>query len=354
MCQAFGRLGLEVTLVAPDFGTNRGTGDTDPYAFYGVAPCFDLIRLPWRGFKGKGWLYGWGASRLARHLAVDMAYGRCLHSCVLAARSGIPTIWDAHTLTFLKLPSQRLLFRWALTMPSFKGVTVNCQALKDLIVEDIPGIGDRIVVAHNGADPLRDDLQPIDLGERHGKPQVGYIGHLYPGKGFELIQELAERAPWADFHVVGGEQVRIDQLRQGAGLPKNIELHGFVPPAMTDRFALAFDVLLAPYGSKVQVANGEDHARWMSPLKLFGYMAAGKPILCSDTQVLREIIKDQHNGLLIPTDNCLAWRDALERVIADKAAQKRLGANAKLDFVAKHTWQQRAERVIQSFGEDHR
>lgn len=354
MCQAFDQLGCTVTLFTPDFGSTAETREVDPYAFYGVAPCFDLAKLPWRGFKGRAFFYGWQASRLARDLAVDAAYGRCLHACAFAARSGIPALWDAHTATFLERPSQRLLFQWALTMPAFKGLTVNCQALKDVILERVPGISDRIIVAHNGADPFPDDLLPVVLGTPRGRPQIGYIGHLYPGKGFEIIQELAARAPWADFHVVGGEQADIDRLRQGVELPGNIELHGFVPPAMTDRYALAFDVLLAPYQSRVQVANGEDHARWMSPLKLFGYMAAGKPILCSDLPVLREIIKDGHNGLLLPADNCQAWLDALERVTTDEVERERLGTNAKTDFMTKHTWQQRARRVIQYLGKHDR
>ena len=39
-------------------------------------------------------------------------------------------------------------------------------------------------------------------------------------------------------------------------LPNNIRLHGFVPPAETERLCLAFDVLLAPYQSDVRIAGG--------------------------------------------------------------------------------------------------
>jgi glycosyltransferase involved in cell wall biosynthesis len=175
---------------------------------------------------------------------------------------------------------------------------------------------------------------------------VGYIGHLYAGKGFEIIPALAARMPSADFHVVGGEQKTVEALRSDPTLPRNVRLHGFVPPAETERLCLAFDVLLAPYQSDVRIAGGGETAAWMSPLKVFGYMAAAKPILCSDLPVLREVIEDGRNGILVPPDDPGAWAAALQRLLDDSALRERLGATAHADFLARHTWQQRASRVL--------
>ena len=57
----------------------------------------------------------------------------------------------------------------------------------------------------------------------------------------------------------------------------------------------------------VRIAGGGETAAWMSPLKVFGYMAAAKPILCSDLPVLREVIEDGRNGILVPPDDPAAW-----------------------------------------------
>jgi glycosyltransferase involved in cell wall biosynthesis len=346
MCQAFARSGHEVMLVAPDVQSGLEAGVSDLYAFYGVDPCFQLTWLPWRSFKGRGWIYGWEAGRFAYRLAVDAAFGRCLHSCAVAARLGIPTMWDAHMLTFLQQRPQRLLFRWMINAPGFKGMVVNCAALKHCILKELPRLADRIIVAHNGADPLANDLEAADLGERGDRLHVGYVGHLYPGKCLELIRELAVRAPWANFHVVGGEQATVEVLRCDPTFPSNIRLHGFVPPSETGQLSLAFDVLLAPYQLEVQIASGEETASWMSPLKLFEYMAAKKPILCSDLPVLREIIQHGHNGLLLPVNDHEAWINALQRLLADPTEGERLGANARADLLARHTWQRRATHVI--------
>ena len=84
----------------------------------------------------------------------------------------------------------------------------------------------------------------------------------------------------------------------------------------------------------------------MSPLKLFSYMAAGKPILCSDLPVLKEIIQHGRNGLLIAPDDVEAWLTALKKMSSNSAERMQLGENARSDFLARHTWQQRGRRVL--------
>jgi glycosyltransferase involved in cell wall biosynthesis len=345
MCQAFGHLGHEVTLLAPDVTDGLEPGISDVYAFYGVDRCFELRKLPWRPVKGRGFIYGIEAGRLASRLGVDAVFGRSLHACAVAARLGLPTTFDAHMLSFLKRPDERWLFRWMIGAPAFTHLSTNCASLAQCIVEEVPELADRIVVAHNGADLLAEGLKPAELGGE-GRPQVGYIGHLYAGKGFEIIPPLAARMPSADFHVVGGEQKTVEALRADPTLPKNVRLHGFVPPAETERMCLAFDVLLAPYQSDVRIAGGGETAAWMSPLKVFGYMAAAKPILCSDLPVLREVIEDGRNGILVPPDDPEAWAAALQRLIEDRVLREQLGAAAHADFLARHTWRQRASRVL--------
>jgi glycosyltransferase involved in cell wall biosynthesis len=90
----------------------------------------------------------------------------------------------------------------------------------------------------------------------------------------------------------------------------------------------------------------------MSPLKVFGYMAAAKPILCSDLPVLHEVIEDGRNGILVPPDDPDAWATALQRLIEDRALREQLGATAHADFLTRHTWRQRASRVLEGLTTD--
>ena len=345
MCQAFSQLAYAVTLFVPDVRTGVEPDIGDLYDFYGVDRCFELRKLPWRPVKGRGWIYGWEAARASAKLGVDAAFGRSLHACAIAARSGIPTVWDAHMLSFLQRRGENWLFRKMISAPAFLHVSVNCASLAHCILERVPQLEGRIVVAHNGADELPEGIQPADLGGG-GRPKVGYIGHLYPGKGFEIIPPLAARVPEADFHVVGGDEATVDTLRSDRTLPRNIRLHGFVHPKQAEQLCLAFDVVLAPYQLEVRIAGGGETAAWMSPLKVFGYMAAARAILCSDLPVLREVIEDGRNGILVRHDDPEYWAAALRRLLEDRALRDRLGANAYADFLARHTWRQRAHSVL--------
>ncbi len=350
MCEAFAGLGHDVTLVAPDVREGIEASVADPHAFYGVARSFELRKIPRAGFKGANIVYGWRAGRFARRLGVDKVYGRCLYSCALAARLGVPTTWDAHMGTFLRRPHQRAVFQWMIGASAFRGVTTNCDALRREILASVLALEGRVLAAHNGADPLPDDMVPADLGPRGGRLAVGYTGHLYPGKGFEIVRAMAAGAPFADFHVVGGDRESLEALRHDPELAPNLRLHGFVPPSEVARLTLACDVLLAPYQQEVRTAGGGETGAWMSPLKLFGYMAAGKPILCSDLPVLREIVEDARNGILLPHGDPGAWIAALCGLRDDPAARRRLGAQARADFLARHTWRQRAIRVLEGGG----
>ena len=60
------------------------------------------------------------------------------------------------------------------------------------------------------------------------------------------------------------------------------------------------DILIAPYAAQVSHAGGGDIGRWMSPLKLFEYMAAERPVVTADLPVLREVVRDGETALLCP------------------------------------------------------
>ena len=79
------------------------------------------------------------------------------------------------------------------------------------------------------------------------------------------------------------------------------------------------DVLLMPYQRKVSIGDhSADTSRWMSPMKMFEYMAAKKPFISSDLDVLREVLTDEVNALLVDPENVKAWDKALKRLISNK------------------------------------
>ena len=361
MCDAFTRLGHGVALHAM-----QGTGDVDEvYDHYGVQERFAVRRyLPDASGMASGLLalqrrlpamrvgqipnlcLGWKpVKKSVEEAAPDLIYARNLDWLWGVRRHRAGFVLECHA------PPVNALARWMtrrlVLRPNCRGLVVISQALKEIYLQMIPDIPrGRIIVAHDGA-----DLPAVRTGDYPtcgGRPVVGYVGHLYAGRGGNLMLDLARRLPEAEFHFVGGRPEDIDRLKQ-SGKPENATFHGHMSPAQLPSFYGIFDIVLAPYQKRVSVhGNAGDTSAFMSPLKIFEYMAWAKPIVASDMPALQEILRDGENALLVAPDDVADWESAVRRLISEPALGKHLGANALRDLEDNYTWTRRAEIVLET------
>ena len=174
------------------------------------------------------------------------------------------------------------------------------------------------------------------------------MGNLYSGRGIEIIAALARKCPWAFFHLIGGNESDINYWRKSFEKIGNVKLHGFISPSQTDKYRRSLDVLLAPYQRRVCVFSGKgDTAKWMSPLKIFEYMASRRPMLVSDLPALREILKHEATALFCDPENVESRVNALKRLRDNPKLAARIGKTAYSEFKTKYTWKARAEKVIE-------
>jgi len=272
----------------------------------------------------------------------DLWYGRHVYSTARVAFAGYPFILEQHGIH--RRWAVRVLISHVVRMPNCRALVVISEALKRDCLKAY-GISDRrVIVAHDAAAPYRPTVPRIR--KEPGVYDIGFTGHLYPGKGMEVIAQLAPRLPEVRFHVVGGMESDLGRWRR-AGLPANVALHGFVPHQEVAAFLGSFDAVLLPNQRRVTLEDaGGDIGAWTSPLKMFEYMAAGLPIISSDLPVLREVLTDGHDALLVPPDQIDLWEVALRRLIGDAALRASLGRHAREDAEAKYTWAQRARHVL--------
>ena len=344
MCSAFSTNGHEVVLIAPDRPDR--IKDTDPHTYYGVPPAFRIEHLPWYHWKGRGYLYGWAAARRARELRPDLVYGRSLIGCRVAAGLRMPTIFEIHQ----PVPRADILLRFALSgltrQPNLKRLVTISEPMVDYFRSEFGMPASRISLAPNGAQDIGHTGASVALGP--GALHAGYVGGLQPGKGMQLIVKVAAATPWATYHVVGGTPSEISEWEAACAGLENVRFHGHVSPAETERFRRSFDVLLAPYHAPAGSLS-PDRARtaWLSPLKLPEYMAAGKPIVCSDLAAYRAVLSHEQTALFCAPDDVGAWVDALTRLRDDPPLRSRLGQAAHREFIEHYTWEARARRVLE-------
>ena len=125
---------------------------------------------------------------------------------------------------------------------------------------------DHFDVARDDAN-LRSDLRKIVA---RGKPIVGFFGALASWVDFDLVTNVARRRP--DIEVVMmGPQSDID-LPHAASRPQNLNIVDAVSYQHLPAQAACFDVQIVPF-------KLNSITRATSPLKLFEYMALGKPIV---------------------------------------------------------------------------
>jgi glycosyltransferase involved in cell wall biosynthesis len=349
VCQAFSDQGHDVTLLAPDRVNSYEKGVKDIYAYYGVRSNFKVVKVLWLNFlKGKSYFYGLFAAIRAILLGADLVYARHLYGAFFASLFGRKVIFESHAPISTGSKLDLWLFKTTIGKKNFANLVVITFALKDYYLENYPQLINRIIVAPDGADPVDEKIEVFDFANNKERLQIGYVGHLYPGRGVEIIIKLAELCDWADFHIIGGTESDINYWKDSSNTI-NTTFHGFVTPVVAERMRVACDVLLAPYQNSVAVSGGSGNTvQWMSPLKIFEYMAAGKIIISSDLPVLHEVLEDNKNALLCEATNADDWAKKIE-VIRDNPGQMKIIAQQGLkDFTTRYSWLSRVKTILEA------
>lgn len=168
------------------------------------------------------------------------------------------------------------------------------------------------------------------------RPVVGFAGNFVPAKvDFALLDAVArERPDWTLVLVGPARDAAEHALRRLTQLP-NVRWLGAKAYEELPRFVAAFDVALIPY-----VANA--YTRSCFPLKVYEYLAAGKPVVASG---LPELAGMEPDVVLAarPAEFVAAVEAALERGQQSDRARR-------MELAAANTWERRAGRLLELVG----
>ena len=348
MAQAFAELGHAVRLVAPAGPEESADGGAHDGRF-GWTPAFETVPLSRNIHRGQSLLHAVRIAQMTTH-GVDLVFSRNLRACLAPALRGIPTVFEAHTLTSMLRPQDRAVMSRLHRARGFRGIVAISQALADDLVEQLGVDPARILVAH---DAVRLDVgvEPAALPPAPpGTIRVVYTGSLFAGRGIDLLLDLAEREHRVQVHLVGGPEEaarKLATVAAGAIAEGRLVIHGPVSPARARAFQRAADLLVAPFEHRVSTNEGVDSSRWMSPMKVFEYMASERPIVISDLPVLREVLRPDVDALMVPPEDPDALAAAVLRLADDALLRARLAASALERVRSEFTWELRARRILE-------
>ena len=353
MCQALAQKGYEVQLLAPKWRTQMDFRETDLWHHYGIKTPFPIRWLPWPYGRYGSHLYAMLAVIYALFLRSSVVFTRHLPAAAIARFFRLPTVCELHQLPEGQATS--LYIRCFLHYRGLRKVVVISHALKRDLIDTYPDLieEDDIVVAHDGVDIERfKDVPDVSKArQKLGLPPdhftAGYVGHFYPGKGIELVVNLARGFPRISFLIIGGEPNAVSTLKQQLKQAKipNVFLYGFISNAELPIHLAACDALLLPVQRIVEGSSGSNIARWTSPMKLFEYMACGRLIIASDLPVLREVLNEE-NSLLCDPDDLNDWHQGLNKAMKDIVWRQALGQQARKD-ANRYAWTQRVDLCLQ-------
>jgi glycosyltransferase involved in cell wall biosynthesis len=372
MCEAFQEAGFEVELLVPTRRQSQAMQQVrDLWAHYDVrhpfriryVPTPDFLRfermLPPRIMHGLYYLQCFLFSLFAIGLTAfqrdSLYYSRSLQTLFLLGS----TRWlhrkriyfEAHELhgdprhAGLLRKFLTALMRWMLRR--IDGLIVISHRLRTLYIEMGMPVH-RILVAPDGVERQR--LEHVsDKRDARRVLQISldrivvcYTGHLFRWKGVYTLTECMALLPDTYLlYIVGGLEADIRSLREfieQRGI-RNVVLTGYVPYAEIPRYLSAADVLVLPNS-----AHSSNSREYTSPLKLFEYMGARRPIVASDLPSLREILRHGDNAYLVAPDDPQHLAAGIQHMVQQPDLAQQM-VNAAYADVHNYTWETRAQKI---------
>jgi teichuronic acid biosynthesis glycosyltransferase TuaH len=181
---------------------------------------------------------------------------------------------------------------------------------------------------------IPEDIASIRSGER---PVIGYYGALAAWFDYPLLARLANLRADLVFLLIGPS---IDQSLEASGLlqVENIRWIGPKPYAELPRYLRAFDVAAIPFRIN-EITNAT------SPIKLFEYMAGGKPVISTPIAEC-----ENQEGVLLAAD-AAAFSSQIDAALVKKGDPAYLSLLSKV--ARQNTWEARARQIlaVQTAGE---
>ena len=351
-CEAFSNAGVKVELWLPKrFNPIKET----PFDYYGLRRIFEIKKIPVLDFMPLEKIFG----RLANWIeSLSFAVFIKIYLAKIGKEDVLVYSRDPFSLMFLNRKyvfeihsfSKNIYWHKRVWRRAYRIVAIT-QGLKNLLIKQ--GIkAEKIIVAPDGVDLGAFDAinQPkeelkLELGLPTGDFLVGYIGRFKTLAMEKGLKTMIEALPLLEKDIkmifVGGEESEIKEYKNLANrlnVSNQCLFINYQPYLKVIKYTKAMDALAIPF------PNEPHYAFYASPLKLFEYMASGRPIIASDLPALKEILDDK-NALFFEAGNAADLARAVKMLKASQMLGYHLSQQALAD-VRQYTWANRARNIL--------
>ena len=265
---------------------------------------------------------------------------------------GLTAVYELHEISYLDniVESQLLAKRVALDFERYAyrhadGVVFISHTLRKLAQGKWGPVRKGIVLS-SGARRL--DCEPLPPGVALDK--LMFVGNYYYFSGLEYAVRALTELDDVELVIVGGggegdrDRDRLARLVRSLDLEARVDFRGFVEPrALAEVYAEAH-ILIMPHSADIRSRY------FVSPVKLFEYLGARRPIVASDLPTVREVLEDGENAVLVEPENPTALAHGVRRLLDDGDFARRMAEAAYEDALA-HSLPVRGERLAQFFSE---
>lgn len=342
-CEAMANENIQVKLAVPK---RLNSIKDDPFDFYKMERnfaiekfnCLDFINFTFFK-KFTFWLesftFYFSVQKYIKENKFDAYYTRDLLLAFFLSKKMSNVFYEVHSLP--QKPDKKYLQTWR----QVKGLIVISEGIKkDLISFGVPA--DKIMIARDAVDLEKFKISETQVESRdklrlddHEKI-ILYTGHLYNWKGADLVAQAAKYLTEVQIYLVGGTKEDVEKFKNKYKFT-NLHIVGFVPHEEIPCWLSAADILVLPNSAKEKISS-----HYTSPMKLFEYMTARKPILASDLPSLKEILDDK-TAVFFGADSVVSFVAQIKKMLVDEKMTEI--ANNAYNKVQEFSWEKRVKKI---------
>lgn len=299
-------------------------------------------------------------SRSLSNGGVDMIFERysllTLAGAWYAKRRSIPFFLEVNYTTYTPLFRKRsaVLMPVARMMERFifknaTGLVAVSSCLNDQLVSMGVDTG-RIITLPNAADPavFKARKAPEELLQRlgiKGRRVVGFVGFFYPWHGLDLmieaVPQVLARVPETVFLLIGDGPTKreLEKKVSEQGYGSSVRFLGRLRHEELPDYISLFDVAVVPHSND-----------YGSPMKVFEYMAVGKPVVAPDLGPLRDGITSGKEGILFAPGDAAALGTAITEILGDERTMEMMSSAARRKVETERNWAYNATEILMLYG----